>query len=319
MTLRCRVVLVVLAFSVGGCAPAAGRLGAPDEPFHTPSALRVQVRDGGRTAVRMVPLDEYVHAAILAEFAPAAGEAAVVERMYEVQAMISRTYAVASRGRHAREGFDVCSTTHCQLYDPDRLKTSRWAESAGRAVRRTAGMVLWHGQAPVSALFHADCGGRTSDAADVWGGQRLPYLASARDDGPAEGAHAAWTFAAGRDALRQALNASGRTRVGARLDAVEIGERDAGGRAATVVLRGEARLRVRGEDFRAAVTRAFGARSLRSTRFDVRRSGEQFVFEGSGFGHGVGLCQAGALARLKAGRTPQSVLRHYYPGTRLVR
>ena len=60
---------------------------------------------------------------------------------------------------------------------------------------------------------------------------------------------------------------------------------------------------------------AFGARAFRSTLFDVVRSGTRVPVLGQGFGHGVGLCQAGALARLTAGDDTRTVLAHYYPGT----
>jgi stage II sporulation protein D len=52
--------------------------------------------------------------------------------------------------------------------------------------------------------------------------------------------------------------------------------------------------------------------------FGVRRSGATFIFEGRGFGHGVGLCQAGALARIRAGDRLTTVLQRYYPGTKLI-
>ena len=76
---------------------------------------------------------------------------------------------------------------------------------------------------------------------------------------------------------------------------------------------------MRGDAFRQALGRAFGPRAIRSTRFDIRRTGATFTFSGRGFGHGVGLCQAGALARLHAGASPADVIRHYYPGTLLSR
>ena len=63
------------------------------------------------------------------------------------------------------------------------------------------------------------------------------------------------------------------------------------------------------------LTNAFGSRAIRSTLFDVVANGREFRFSGSGFGHGVGLCQVGALARVTAGETPRAVLMHYYPGT----
>ena len=264
-----------------------------------------------------VPLDDYVTATILSEVDPPAADETVLERMYEVQAVISRTYAIAHRGRHAREGFDLCATTHCQLYEPGRLKGSKWTGLVRQATQRTSGEILWFAGSPARAVYHADCGGRTSSASEVWGGEPLPYLPDAVDGGAAARAHAAWTFEAARAQLRDALNADPRTSVGRQLAEVAIETKDAAGRAARVSLRGSRTVVVRGEVFRDVVSRAFGARSLRSTLFTVTRSASGFVFSGRGFGHGVGLCQAGAFGRLTAGATPRSVLAHYFPGTTL--
>ena len=76
-----------------------------------------------------------------ASITPAAGDVSLVERMLEVQTIISRTYAVSHLGRHAQEGFDLCSTTHCQLYDPQRLQTSKWAVASSEATRQTSGTI----------------------------------------------------------------------------------------------------------------------------------------------------------------------------------
>ena len=86
-----------------------------------------------------------------------------------------------------------------------------------------------------------------------------------------------------------------------------------------VALHGSREAIVRGEEFRAVLARTFGARSVRSALFDVRREGDRILFEGRGFGHGVGLCQAGAISRLRAGATSAAVLQRYFPGTRLAR
>ena len=96
--------------------------------------------------------------------------------MLEVQTIISRTYAVSHLGRHAREGFDLCATTHCQLFEPRRLQTSRWAAASSEAVAQTAGVVLMFDRQPAQALFHADCGGYTSTSSAVWGGADRTYL-----------------------------------------------------------------------------------------------------------------------------------------------
>lgn len=278
-------------------------------------SVRVQVRDARGLAIRNVALEDYVLATVLSEVDPSSRDAALLERMYEVQAIISRTYAVAHRDRHAHEGFDLCAGTHCQLYEPVRLRSSRWTAIARDAVARTRGELLWFGGAPAEPLFHADCGGRTSSAATVWGGAAPSYLAGGRDGGPARDAHVNWTFDTRLADLRRALNSDERTTVGAALRGVEIASRDDAGRAARITLRGTRSVTVRGEVFREAVTRALGTRTLRSALFTLTRSGDRIVFTGRGFGHGVGLCQAGALARLKSGASPERVLAFYYPGT----
>jgi stage II sporulation protein D len=282
-----------------------------------PKTLRVQVREGAALVVREVALEDYAATAALSEIHPDLTDEGVAERMFEVQTVIARTYAVSNRGRHAKDGFDLCATTHCQLYEPARLRTSRWAAVARAAVQRTSGKILWFAEGPARAVFHADCGGHTSSAAAVWGGVAPSYLSGATDHGPAEHAHADWTFETRTPTLRTALNADARTAVGARLDRIEIAGRDRAGRAETILLRGTRTFVVRGEVFREVLTRALGVKTLRSTLFSVKKSREVFVFSGKGFGHGVGLCQTGALARLGAGASPDQVLAHYFPGTSL--
>jgi stage II sporulation protein D len=272
-------------------------------------SLRVQV--GG--SIVTVPLEEYVRVVVLSEVGPQRGSDAARARTLELQAIVSRTYAFA--GRHAGEAFDVCSTTHCQLYRPGGVSSSRWAVAAALAVRKTTGRIVRFGGEPAKVVYHADCGGHTSAARDVWRGEPLPYLAAVADRGPAAAAHAKWRFAPPVPALLEALNADPRTYVGARLERIDVVRRDAGSRADLVALAGERAPLVRGEELRVVLNRAFGARALRSTRFQVTRANGVFEFTGQGFGHGVGLCQAGAFARLAAGATVEEVLAFYFPGT----
>ncbi len=108
------------------------------QPLRVPvgSAPRfVKVKVSADAAPVRVPLEEDVRGTILSEFAPPSGDPADVERMLEVQAVIARTYATAHVGRHQRDGYDLCSTTHCQLYQPGRLKTSSWADSRLKRAR----------------------------------------------------------------------------------------------------------------------------------------------------------------------------------------
>ncbi len=170
-----RALGVVTAAAAAACTSAPGVPGRPALPSAAAvAAVRVGTTESGHLTVQSVLLEEYVEAAILSEFAPADGDSQAIERMFEVQAVIARTYAVGHRGRHGRDGYDLCDRTHCQLFQPARRQTSRWAPEAAAAVRRTRGQLLWFGDAPALAVFHADCGGRTSSAADVWGGPPDP-------------------------------------------------------------------------------------------------------------------------------------------------
>jgi len=306
--------LLALAVFSASCSAPATRATLPSARAPEPATIRVGVKEGNRVTIRKVPFETYVQATILSEFAPPSGDPDVVERMLEVQAVIGRTYALAHLNRHANEGFDVCATTHCQLFEPSRMTTSRWAAQSSEAVRQTTGTVLWFRDRPADALFHADCGGRTSRADDVWSGVGQPYLVSLEDDGPAASAHATWRYETTEAAMIAALNKDSRTRIGNTLRGIQVLERDGVGRAERIAIHGSQELVVRGEEFRDAL----GSRAIKSTWFDVRRAGASYIFEGRGFGHGVGLCQAGALARIRAGAKLPVVLQQYFPGTRLI-
>jgi len=308
-----RAALIAVSLPLAACVQAPPPR-APQPELRVPAALRV--RSAGR--VVSVPVEDYVVAAALAEVSPVDESPAVAQRIFEVQAVIARTYALAHLGRHQAEGFDLCDETHCQLYDPDRLRTSRFAATARQAAAATAGLVIQYGSRLAESLFHADCGGQLADAHDVWGGPAVPYLRSAPDEVPGL-VHRHWSITIGVRALSDALNADVRTRVGHGQPVITIVERDPGGRALEVRLEGGEARTVRGEVFRAVLNRALSPPGLQSTSFQVTRTGESFAFSGRGYGHGVGLCQVGAAARARRGDSLEQILGAYYPGTRLVR
>ena len=287
-------------------------------PYHPGSpTIRVRVGEGASARIRVIPLEDYVVGSVLAELPLGSLAPAAAERMAQVQAVLARTYALANLDRHAREGFNLCATTHCQLFRPVQAWASETFGVAQAAAEATSGLVILYEQRPIQALFHSDCGGHTSAAGLVWGGPTPPYLRAVADTFCSTDRAKPWRFAIGVHHLRDALNQDVRTHVGARLDRIAVVERDEGGRASRVVLDGERAPMVRGEEFRAVLAQRFGAHSLRSTRFTVRRQAAEFVFQGRGYGHGVGLCQTGAIARARAGHSLQEIIQHYYPGTSL--
>ena len=185
-----------------------------------------------------------------------------------------------------------------------------------RRSQRTRGRHLASGGKPIEAVFHANCGGHTSAAAEVWRSRGASYLTGVADPYCVREQPEGWTSVLDLESLRAALNQRPRTEVGDRLDGVQVLRRDAGGRVVELALSGSRAPVVTAEDFRLAVMAAAGPRSLRSARFEVERVGAQLRFVGRGSGHGVGLCQIGLIGRLRAGQSPTDALLGVLPGRR---
>ncbi len=168
---------------------------------------------------------------------------------------------------------------------------------------------------PIDAYFGASCGGETANIRDLWGATPAFYLRGVRDEYCDAGPHAKWTDVISRADLLRALQSDSRTDVGNRLDQVLVSKRDETGRAEFITLEGEHRKTVRGWDFKIIVGRVLGWNVLKSSRFEVGRSGSNFIFRGSGFGHGLGLCQEGAHVMAARGASYQKILEKYFPGT----
>ena len=240
-------------------------------------------------------------------------------------AIAVRTYALKNRGRHAKDGYDFCSTTHCQRFVSgvrrgsaveQALPNGRASDAIVAAVRSTEGQVLLdsHGQL-VDSYFGASCGGETANEGALWGVTPPEYLRGVQDEYCLAGPHAHWIDAITRVDLLRALQSDPRTNVGVRLDQVLVSKRDETGRAEFITLEGEHRKSIRGWDFKIIVGRVLGWNILKSSRFEVSRAGSSFVFRGSGFGHGLGLCQEGAHVMALRGAGFQRILEKYFPGT----
>jgi len=313
----CAVLVASTVIAVGsGCAPGRATLPGAINPADTTGALPLRIRVAGR--VVSVPLERYVLGAALSEVTPTGTTAAATARVYEVQAVIARTYAMTHRRRHAADGFDLCDTTHCQVYQPDRIRTSSFSPAAEAAVARTRGQVLRIGSATIDALFHADCGGHTTTPAAAWRGTNHAYL-PAREDVVPGLAHRTWAFEASEADWRTVLNGDPRTSVGEVFRSMEVAANGPGDRVTSVRLFGARERVVTGDVLRTVVTAAKGVRALMSTRFTIHRTPAGFRLVGSGFGHGVGLCQVGAIARAKRGDSIGDILGHYFPGARVVK
>ena len=223
------------------------------------------------------------------------------EEALKAMAVVARTYAIHMRGRHGGEGFDLCDTTHCQRVDLASVTTRLEA-----AARNTAGEMLWSDAKPAFTPYGRDCGGVIEDGA-------APYLKSRADTWCARDPD--WQWNATRSQILGALQTS-KLSAPEGLNRIAILDRTPSGRASTLLLSGPGGSdRMSASSFRFAVGRDLGWNTLASDRYTIRMADGRFVFEGSGSGNGMGLCQHGAERMGRDGRTYAEILAYYFPGT----
>ncbi len=272
----------------------------------------VRVRLTRDDATLPLALEDYVFGVLAAE-----GSVETEPEALKALAVVARTYAVSNLRRHARDRFDLCDTTHCQRYAPVRDESARpdFYELARRAVRETAGQVLRDARGRVAeSYFSASCGGATADVQKLWGAAHAPaHLRGVRDDACAASTQK-WADVIPAAQLARALHADERSDVGERVEGVRVVRRDRTGRAEMVEVVGARRRSLRGWDFKIIVGRTLGWGVLKSSRFEVTRAGSAFVFRGTGFGHGLGLCQAGAHVSAGRGASYRQILARYFQG-----
>lgn len=263
-------------------------------------------------------LEEYIVHAVAGEM-PASYESEALK----AQAVAARTYtvrkmrSVGGAGCDLGDEADVCtSSAHCQAYLSTEEMQQRWGEEyetylekITQAVSQTAGEIMLYDGKPIEALYFASSGGKTENAENVFSNAK-PYLVSV--DSPGEGTmgknEGSVTvtydqFVKKIQSLYPEISLSA-TEVQQK---TEIKERYESGRVKTVSVAGE---EISGKEMRSLFT-------LNSTNFTIRYGADSLTFETKGYGHGVGMSQAGANAMAQSGEDYASILTHYYTGAAL--
>jgi stage II sporulation protein D len=288
------------------------------------------VRDtAGLTVVNRVLLEAYLLGVVSAEM----GRRSESEfEALKAQAVVSRTYALRNLRRRAALGFDLHAGVADQVYSGSASETPEGLQAVGS----TRGLVLTHGGAPIDAFYYSTCGGQTADGTEAFRAASRPYLRSFPDVDANGEAYCRispryrwreeWTGGALRTTLRRTLPATARV-TAAMADEVRdvyVAQRTASGRVGRlgITLRAD-HVMVDGPQVRQVLRPATGD-LLRSAAFTLTstRAGQaisRLVAEGSGAGHGVGLCQWGAVGRARVGQDYRSILGAYYPGATLQR
>jgi stage II sporulation protein D len=260
-------------------------------------------RDGDALLlVNELDLERYVQGVVAAEVPSSFGMEAK-----KAQVVAARTYALMQRA--AAEGpFHVTATVDDQVYRGSAADGPTMA-----AVATTHGEVLSIEGYLVSAYFSSTCGGRTEDPIHVWP-DRLTRGVRSVTCGHCDAApFSRWTQDLSPERLAGALRDGGYDGIG---DVVGLHIRGRSPSGRVIVLDVEttdATVTLSGQELRAAV----GWTPIKSATFDVEVRGGSFHFEGSGFGHGVGLCQYGAQGMDRSGATYREILGLYYPDAKV--
>lgn len=284
---------------------AASSKNKPASRDTTRDTTLVSVHQVSENVTQRMPLEHYIERVVATE-----GSVEDKPEALKALAIAARTYALKNLKRHAGEGYDFCSTTHCQRFEAMEIRPA-----VAAAVETTAGVILRDEQGQIAdSYFGASCGGNTANIKTLWGANAPKHLQGVRDEFCKSEAHSRWIDTIEADRLVKALRSDPRTNVGETIRDLSVAKFDETGRAELIAIAGDQRRTVNGWEFKLIVGRALGWNLLKSSRFTISRSGSAFVFRGSGFGHGLGLCQEGAHVMAQRGSAYRQILAQYFPG-----
>jgi stage II sporulation protein D len=218
---------------------------------------------------------------------------------FKTQAILSRTYLYAHFNRHGRDGFNLCDGVHCQAYKGLLTRCRR----VRAAVDETEGtIVIDEEKRPITPSFHANCGGQTCHSENVWR-EKLPYLRSVKDEHCKHQLGARWQKRIALSEWRDYMSKNGiRVKNPKQLELEQPVRRkyyEVNGKKVELT----------------KIRQHFG---LRSTFFDVKVAGADVLLTGRGYGHGVGLCQEGAIQMAEKGVACENILKYYYKSTSII-
>ncbi|GHS87876.1 hypothetical protein FACS1894201_09240 [Bacteroidia bacterium] len=258
--------------------------------------LEISTKGDVLRLLNRIDIEKYVSGVIESEALGASDEVG----FYQVQAIISRTYAMEHIYNHRKDGYNLCDNVHCQVY-----RGQNGTAMILQSTAETAGIVLVDAHKKmITAAFHSNSGGQTVAAEDVW---RHPtsYLKSVRDTFSLGCRNSTWqkeyTVREWLNLLEKHYN-------------YDISNRKKRAQALNFPCN-ERQLFFAGD---IPVKQMRTDLGLKSTFFSVRTEDDKVILDGRGYGHGVGLSQEGAARMIKCGFSVEEVLKFYYVGVQLV-
>lgn len=279
--------------------------------------LEVRKIDGNLWVINVVDIESYLKGVVPSEIG------GISQRQIEAakaQAVAARTYARAHMGQYRELGFDLYATVQDQVYKG----ISGERDLTSKAIESTAGEVLFYRDRPIEAKYHSTCGGRTADFSDAWSGDAPPYLRSVRCKYCENSPHYSWYkemtkrefFAHLRNRLDRMNILLGTDEL---IHSFRLNRNKRSQRVTHFVLvTNKKEYTIPTYHLRTL----FGQPNdpgglLKSSYLYIKTKGDKVLIEGRGFGHGVGMCQFGALEMANQGKNYRQILYHYYRGTRI--
>lgn len=278
----------------------------PNQIFLSPRKSRFDL-------VGVLPLEDYLVGVIASEM-PLSWPLETLK----AQAIAARSYALATMRERSRRHFHVESTVLDQVFSHIGSGHSEdpLVKKAKSAIQATEGLVLLSDKRQLlKAYYHADCGGKTSDAKTVWGFG--VSTGSAMDSSCPSNPRAHWNLTLSEEALRGKLQRFLKMPELGNLVVLNLIRPSPQERIEKIRIGFDSgkQMTVSAQAFREAL----GYDQLRSTFFDLKKKDGEYQFKGKGFGHGVGLCQWGARHLGQEGFNFNEILKHYYPRAYLAR
>jgi stage II sporulation protein D len=258
------------------------------------------------TVVNLVELEQYIRGVLYHEISDKWPLEAI-----KAQAVATRTYALNSVEKFAQRDYDMTSDIYSQVYggrSSERYRTSL-------AVSRTRGEVLTYNGKIFPAFFHANSGGMTEDARELWDIDLPPLRGNIVSPFSVDAPHYRWKVNLRLKDIQDKLNAAGFD-LGLIRD-IKVVERNKSGRVTKLLftMRDGRSEVVKGKEFREVL----GPNVLKSSKYEIEMKGWYVDFLGNGWGHGVGMCQWGAYGMALNHYNYKEILKFYYPYSRLDR
>lgn len=255
--------------------------------------LSITVFNDAIQLINRLSLEKYVSGVVDTE-----GGISQPPEYYKAQAVLVRTYAVKNFHRHAPEGFNLCDGVHCQAFNGKSRMNTQIYEST--LATNNEILVDSKGE-PIVAAYHANCGGVTGDAASEWN-RELSYLVPVQDPFCSKSGHTYWSHRLSQAAWKAYLESKGYWG-----DANNLYSTSERGRHKYLDR----------ENSKLPLTEIRSDLKLKSTYFYVESERDEVIIHGHGFGHGLGMCQEGAMEMAHVGYTYVDILMFYFRNVKI--